>query len=223
MGLIALDHVTSLARRMPQARIVDVPSGAFSLDPPLPPADRRLLGLVGRIAADPRLHPAAVDRLVEAAIEVHGPGDVLTAEGVYPSMEHTALPEDSYARDRLADGPSIFADLLPYWVVAQINRFAILLVPIVFLLLPLLRALPGLYRFRLRSRVFRHYGRIREIEAEAAETNDGAALRGLDAELSALDHEIASLRLPLAYREYAFDTRLHIELLRRKIERRVTG
>ncbi|WP_299649680.1 ABC transporter substrate-binding protein [uncultured Jannaschia sp.] len=218
--LLPVAHVVALSRRMAQARIVDVPSGAFSLDPPLPAEDLRLLGLVARIVAEPHLHPAAVDRIVEAAIRVHGPGDVLTSAGTYPSMADAALPQDSYARDLLADGPSVFADILPYWVVAQINRFAILLLPIVFLLLPLLRALPGLYAFRVRSRVFRHYARIRQIEAEAARTADAGHLTDLQTELREIDDEIARLKLPLAYRDYAYNARLHIDLLLSRIASR---
>ena len=219
--LLQLDHIVALSRRMPQSILVDVPSGAFALDPPLPARERQLLGLVARIVAQPELHPAIVDRLVEAAREVHEPGDVITPEGQFPSMENTSLPQDAYARDLIADGPSPLNAFLPYWVVAQISRFAILLLPIVFLLLPLLRTLPGLYKWSIRNRVFRHYARIREIDEAAAETTDPQQLRELESELAELDREIASLNLPLTYRGYAYDARLHIDLLRKRIANRV--
>ncbi|GAB3685074.1 TAXI family TRAP transporter solute-binding subunit [Salinisphaera aquimarina] len=218
--LLQLDHIVALSRRMPQSILVDVPSGAFALNPPLPPRERQLLGLVARIVAQPELHPAIVDRLVEAARKVHEPGDVITPEGQFPSMENTSLPQDAYARDLIADGPSPLNAFLPYWVVAQISRFAILLLPIVFLLLPLLRTLPGLYRWSIRNRVFRHYARIREIDEAASETDDPQELRALEYELAELDLEIASLHLPLTYRGYAYDARLHIDLLRKRIANR---
>jgi len=128
-------------------------------------------------------------------------------------MDNTSLPQDAYARDLIADGPSPLSAFLPYWVVAQISRFAILLLPIVFLLLPLLRTLPGLYKWSIRNRVFRHYARIREID-------DPQQLRELESELAALDREIAYLHLPLTYRGYAYDARLHIDLLRKRIANR---
>lgn len=218
--LLQLDHIVALSRRMPQSILVDVPSGAFALDPPLPARERQLLGLVARIVAQPELHPAIVDRLVEAAREVHKPGDVITPEGQFPSMENTSLPQDAYARDLIADGQSPLNAFLPYWVVAQISRFAILLLPIVFLLLPLLRTLPGLYKWSVRNRVFRHYARIREIDEAATETDDPQQLKALNSELTELDREIASLHLPLTYRGYAYDARLHIDLLRKRIANR---
>ena len=219
--LLQLEHLVALSRRMPQSIRVDVPSGAFALDPPLPPRERQLLGLVARIVAQPELHPAIVDRLVEAAREVHKPGDVITPEGKFPSMDNTSLPQNSYARDLIADGPSPLTAFLPYWVVAQISRFAILLLPIVFLLLPFLRTLPGLYKWSIRNRVFRHYTRIREIDEAAADTEDPQKLRALESELAGLDREIASLKLPLTYRGFAYDARLHIDLLRKRVANRL--
>ncbi|GIT91594.1 hypothetical protein JANAI62_20510 [Jannaschia pagri] len=202
-------------------RAVDVGflQGAFALSPPLPPTETRLLSLVARLVAAPDLHPALVDRLVEAAVEVHGQGDLLSAEGTYPSVENTSLPVHHYVRDRLMNGPSNLAPYLPYWATAQIERLAILLLPIIFLLLPLLRTLPGLYRWGIRSRVFRHYARILEIDDALDGLADAARFRELDRELRGLDRKIAALKLPLAYADYAYNARLHIELLRRKIER----
>ena len=217
VALLQIDHLTALSRRMPQSVLVDVPSGAFRLDPPLPPRDRRLLGLVAGLAAREDLHPAAVDRLVTAAREVHGPGDAITPAGRFPSMDPSSLPQDAYARDLLADGPSPLNALLPYWIVAQISRVAILLLPIVLLLLPLLRVLPALYAFGIRSRVFNHYARIREIDEEAGRTTAPEALAGLGDELARIDRQISALNLPPAYRDYAYAARMHVDMVRRRI------
>ncbi len=216
-ALLQLDHTVALSRRMPQSIRVDVPSGAFGLNPPLPPEPVTLLGLVARIVGQPNLHPAIVDRLVEAARRVHESGDIITPKDKFPSMDNTSLPQNAYARDLIADGTSPLNGFLPYWVTAQISRFAILLLPIVFLVLPLLRALPGLYQWSIRNRVFRHYARIREIDNEADATDDPETLGALRAELIELDRHIAELKLPLPYRGYAYNARMHIDLLRKRI------
>ena len=215
--LVRFDHLVALSRRMPPSLLVEVPSGAFSLDPPLPAQELTVLGLAARIAAQPDIHPAVVDRLVEAARQVHAPGDILTEEGRYPTMDNTSLPQNAYARDLIADGPSALNAVLPYWVTAQISRFAILLLPVVFLLLPAMRALPGVYKWGIRRQVFRHYSRIREIDEEAARTDDEDELLRLDKELAEIDRQIAHLKLPLSHRDYAYTARMHIDLLRKKI------
>ncbi|MEM6906643.1 MAG: C4-dicarboxylate ABC transporter substrate-binding protein, partial [Pseudomonadota bacterium] len=88
------------------------------------------------------------------------------------------------------------------------------------LLIPVLRVLPGLYAWRMRSRVWRHYQEIREIDRTVMDSRDPEALDRMRTKLDAIDAEIASLALPLAYRDYAYQARLHIDLLRGRIAER---
>ena len=218
--MLGLEHLRALTGRLPASAQVTLPSGAVSLDPPAPDRDVAKLAMVAELAAVPDLHPSLVDRLVTAAVEIHSGRGALTRDGEYPTMRLAALPPDPYARDLLADGPSALNRYLPYWVVAQVARFAILLLPVLFILLPLLRALPGLYVWRMRRRVFRHYAAIRAIDEEAAATRDPARLEVLARRLEELDREIAALRLPLPYRDLAYTARLHIDLLRKRLDER---
>ncbi|MEM1389021.1 MAG: TAXI family TRAP transporter solute-binding subunit [Pseudomonadota bacterium] len=220
--MLSLDHLVAISRKLAQSAVTPLPSGALSFDPPLPPETLPLLTMVATLAASPKLHPSLVDRLVEAAREIHSSTDPLQAAGQFPRIKGLALPVNAQARDLINSGPNPLHSYLPYWVVAQISRFAILIVPILILLFPLLRAIPGLYSWQIRHRVVRHYAAIREIEQEAA----GAPperLAALDDALSKIDQEIASIRLPVHYRDVAFTARVHIELLRKKIAARVEG
>ena len=214
--ILELDHIDAISRRLPQSDVTWLPSGALSLDPPLPAVPRHVLSMVATLAAQPDLHPSLIDRLVEAAREIHGARNAITDAGDFPGIEGIALPINAQARDLIENGPSPLHAYLPYWVVAQISRFAILLLPILFLMLPILRILPGLYAWRMRHRVFRHYADISEIEEEA-KTAEPARLKVLRDRLDAIDGEIAGLNLPLPYRQVAYTARLHIDLLREKM------
>lgn len=217
---LRLEHLRALTGRLPASTRVTLPSGAVSLAPPLPRDELEMLAMVAELAARPDLHPSLVDRLVTAAVAIHGGRGALTRDGEYPTMRLAALPPSPYARDLLEDGPSPLHRHLPYWVVAQVARFAILLLPVLFVLLPLIRALPGLYIWRMRRRVFRHYAAIRAIDEEARATDDPARLAALAERLEGLDREIAALSLPLPYRELAYTARLHIDLLRKRLTER---
>ncbi|MFK7943391.1 MAG: TAXI family TRAP transporter solute-binding subunit [Paracoccaceae bacterium] len=213
--LVRLDHLAALTGRLAQSDHISLPAAGITMSPPVPPQDVELLAMVAQLAAVPNLHPALVDRLVEAARELHADRTVIHGEGRFPNTQRTSLRPDAYARDLIVSGPSPLQQYLPFWVVAQIQRFAILLLPIFFLLLPLLRALPGLYAWRMRARVYGFYDQIRMIEAEADKS--GADLGALDGQLVEIDGTLSALRLPLPYRDYAFTARLHVDLLRRKI------
>jgi hypothetical protein len=130
------------------------------------------------------------------------------------------MPVNAQAATLIEKGPSPFNRFLPYWVGAQISSFALLLVPLLVILFPIFRIAPGLYQWRMRGRVWKHYSELRAIDREAAETSDPRALDGLDARLDAIEAQVATLRLPASFREYAFAMRLHLDLVRRKVAAR---
>lgn len=221
--LAAIADPEALVRRFDHLVTRTLPAAAVDYPRRVPDRPVTLLTMPARLAARDDLHPALVDRLVEAARETHRGGGLLQPEGAYPSVEALGLPVDSYAARRIREGPSPLPDLLPWWIAAQIDRVALLLLPVVFLLLPLLRAAPGFYAWRMRARVYRHYLDLRRIDLAAAQETDPARLDALSAELDALEASIRSTRLPLAYREHAYLTRQHVELIRQTIARRRAG
>ncbi|SLN13467.1 NMT1/THI5 like protein [Roseivivax jejudonensis] len=221
--LLRLLHLDAIARRMDHAEIVTLHAGAISLRPVLPQQSTDLVAMVARLVGQRDLHPALVDRLVMAAREIHGERDQITPEGAFPATSGISMPIDVNAYDIITDGPSALSAYLPYWAVAQVNRIALLALPIVFLLFPLLRSLPGLYQWRMRSQVFRHYREIREIDEELREAASPTRLSTLRDRLDAIDAELAELRLPVAYRHLAYTARLHVDLVRSRINEKQHG
>ena len=215
--LVDFDMIEAVARRMPQADVVTAPAGAVTLAPPTPPERHRLIAMTASLIAQSNLHPALVDRLIEAARIIHGRRDALTDEGAFPSVQDTPAPLDSQARRLIEDGPSRLTAVLPWWIAAQIDRVLILLLPIVLLATPLLRSAPAVYNWRMRRRVWRYYDALRQIEVEARAASDEATLAALSERLEKLDADLATLDLPLSYRDNAFTARLHADFLRRTL------
>jgi hypothetical protein len=212
-----LDHIEAIARRLEYARTVALPDGAISLRPVLPAKARRIIALEARLAVVSDLHPALVNRLTMAAIEIHGVRDLLSDPDTFPSVEGTDLPVNSIAQKLILDGPSIWQDYLPYWIAAQLNRMLLLLLPILFIVLPLLRVLPAVYAYVMGWRVWQHYPEIRLIEEELNKQQDDAALARMDERLDQLEDRLAKLRLPAAYRQSSYNARIHIGLVRKRI------
>lgn len=215
--LLTLEYLPALTSRLPGSRRIVLPAGGMVMNPPVPAQDTPMLAMVARMGTQPDLHPALTNRLIAAARRLHAGQTPINIEGTFPNMDFGALPANAYARDLIRNGPSPLHRYLPYWIVAQINRVLILLLPIIFLLLPVIRILPGLYAWRMRTKVFTYYQNIRDIETEADAATDADALRGLDDRLTEIDNQIAKLRLPIPYRHLAYTARVHVDLLRRRI------
>ncbi|MEM6745246.1 MAG: TAXI family TRAP transporter solute-binding subunit [Pseudomonadota bacterium] len=218
---LALEHAAAISRRLDQSRVLTLPAGAVSLDPVIPAEDAPLLAMVARLAAAEGLHPALVNRLVLAARRIHGRRSVISDEGDFPSVEHASLPVGDQARELIETGPSPLARFLPWWIAAQLNRVLLLVVPVAVLVIPLMRAAPAIYAWRMRSRVYRHYDTILELDAEAAGTRAADRLQEIYDRLRKIDLQIAALKLPLTYREYAYTARLHVDLVRKRVARRL--
>lgn len=215
--LLRFDHAEAIALRLPHSRIATVPSGAISLDPVLPSRPVPMITLMARLAAIDDLHPAIVDRLVFAARQIHGNKAVLAQQGQFPSAVAADMPIDAGAMKLLIEGQSAFHDWLPYWIAAQIRRVLLVVLPLVIIVIPLVRVLPEVYRWSMRRRVWRYYGEVHQIEMEVGAASCRDDLEALDRRLVALDERLSAMRLPGPFRDGAYNARLHVEMVRRRI------
>ena len=110
------------------------------------------------------LHPALKDLLMTAAGEVHEAGSLFSAPGRYPARYQTVVPLAAEAERYYEDGPPLLQRYLPFWAANFVNRTAILLIPLITILLPLIRLFPPVLTWRIQSRVYRWYGRLMEVE-----------------------------------------------------------
>jgi uncharacterized coiled-coil DUF342 family protein len=92
----------------------------------------------------------------------------------------------------------------------------VVLASIIVILIPLSRIVPPLYEFRIRSRVFRWYRQLREIEDAAALNVEGNAQ--LLPKLDQLEHRVERISVPLSYAEELYALRGHIDLVRKKLQ-----
>lgn len=207
----------ALSRRLAFVRMVDIPPAAIDYAARLPAERVPLVAMVASLVARTDLHPALVDRLVRAAQRVHGGPDLVNPDLRFPTTVGMELQSNAHAEALLSGGPAPLERYLPFWVNAQISRIALLLLPAIVLSLPLIRAVPGIYAWRMHSRVYRRYGELVSIEREVQRGATAQRRRWLLERLDAIDREAGSLHLPARYREYAYTFRLHIDLVRRKL------
>src|SRR3974377_1669389 len=82
---------------------------------------------------------------------------------------------------------------------ALIGKLIILLIPVIGVLYPMVRFLPRLFDWTMRSKVLRIYGELRMLEDEIATAGGKPDRDALTARLDNLEKEANHLRLPLAY------------------------
>jgi TRAP-type uncharacterized transport system substrate-binding protein len=219
--LLPIDHSKALASQLPEAHHVDLLSGALRYEPPYPAEPVPLVTMVAKLVARDDLHPAIVNRLMHAVKKVHGKRVTLVMSEAFPNTSLLDMPVNVYAAKLLREGFNPMEKMLPYWIVAQINRFALLLLPIIFLLLPLFKILPALLAWRMQSRVYRYYDRLHEIDmllsTNKATPLDDDERKELEQELIDIEASLRSESLPLKYRESAYTAVQHLYLVRSRL------
>ena len=137
-------------------------------------------------------------------------------------LDFVDLPLNQDAARYIASGPSFLYRWLPYTWAVQLDRLKILLVPVLALLIPLFRIGPPLYTWRIRSRIYRWYGVVREIDL-AVHQNRNLDPAELLRRLDKLEREVVSVSVPLSYNGELYNLRLHVDLLQQELEKRLAA
>jgi hypothetical protein len=214
--LFEFAQADAYSRQFPFLSAVTMPRGVIDLKRDLPPDDVRLIAPTAMLVAREGTHPALVQLFVQAASRIHGGTNWFSKAGQFPSPENTELPLAKEAARFYKNGPPVLQQYLPFWLANLIDRMWVALVSIIAVLIPLSRIVPPLYAFRIRSRIFRWYRQLRNIEDEAVE---GTTPREeLLQELDKLDARAERIVVPLAYSDELYSLRSHIQLVRDRLQ-----
>jgi ABC-type nitrate/sulfonate/bicarbonate transport system substrate-binding protein len=191
-----------------------LPRGVVDLARDLPPQDVHLVATTTALLAREATHPALLQLFAQAARDLHGPAGWFNRAGSFPTIEHSEYPVSREAEREIRSGQPFLQRWLPFWLANLVERMWLALGIILAVLLPLSRIVPPLYQFRIRSRVFRWYGQLREIEdrLQAQPSEAAEAVRDLDA----LDQRVGRITVPLSYAEELYALRNNIDRVRRK-------
>jgi hypothetical protein len=144
---------------------------------------------------------------------------VLERKRQFPSVDFVDLPLNDDARRYITEGPSFLFRWLPYGTAVLLDRLKILVFPFLALLLPLFRVAPPLYQWRVRSKIFRWYATLREIDGAMQQQTDGVDPQLCLKRLKELEREVASVSVPLSYAGELYHLRLHIGFLQERLEK----
>ena len=211
--LFSFDQAEAYSRRFPFMSPVLLPRGVVDFARDQPPADVRLVAPTATLVAREGLHPALVQLFVQAAQQVHGAPGWFQRRGDFPNASTVALPLAAEAARVYRNGPPWLQRYLPFWLANLADRMWVVLLALVAVLIPLAKVVPPLYQFRIRSRVFRWYGQLRQVEQAQGQR----PLAELLAELDQIDAHVGQVSVPLSYADELYALRSHIQLIRRRI------
>lgn len=94
-----------------------------------------------------------------------------------------------------------------------------MILPLIALLIPLMKVLPPTYRWRIRSRIYRWYDELHELDIGLKQDENIESLTEAIKIVNAMEQEVRDVEVPLSYAEELYNLRLHIDLLRNQFTR----
>jgi hypothetical protein len=215
IGLLDFVHAEAYSRRVPSVTPVTLPRGVVDLARDLPASDVRLVAPTASLVVRDATHPALQQLLVQAAHDIHGQPGWFQRKGEFPAPRSGEYRLSDEAQRFYRSGPPLLQTWLPFWLANLVDRMWVVLVSIIAVLIPLSRIVPPLYEFRIRSRIFRWYAQLRQVELRLAEPD--APRNELLEELDLLDAKVQRLPVPLSHTDELYTLRSHIQLVRRRL------
>ena len=189
----------------------------------VPNRDVTLLSPTANLLARNDLHPALAYLLLRAATEIHSGSALLSKARDFPAPLDADFPISDEASRYYRAGPPFLQRYLPYWAAVLVDRLWLMLLPVLALLVPLMRVLPQIYRWRVRSRIYRRYAQLKEVEIELDKRPGPDALAALNARLDEIEDVVNHINTPLAYTDNLYMFRQHVHLVRQRIERALSS
>lgn len=218
IALFDFRQAEAYTRRLPLLTPVLLPRGVIDLARDQPPRDIHLVAPTAMLVAHETAHPALQQLFVQAARAIHGEAGWFQRRGDFPNPRSTEYPLGKEAERFYQSGPSLLQRYLPFWLANLIDRMWVLLASLIVVLIPLSRVVPPLYELRVRSRVFRWYGKLRQIEdALEQPESPGQPPDELLGELEALERRVAQISVPLSHADELYALRSHIHMVRKKL------
>ncbi|HEY5717066.1 MAG TPA: TAXI family TRAP transporter solute-binding subunit [Motiliproteus sp.] len=207
------------ARRFSHLSALDLPEGAIDLALNIPARPLRLIAPAATLVANGEFHPALTTLMLQAASRVHGDQGLFENRGQFPSPELVDLPLNEDAARFYKSGAPLLQRFMPFWAANLVDRLIVMLLPLITLMIPLMKILPPTSRWRVRSRIYRWYDQLRDLDFRTSAANSPAQIHQLLSELEHIEQDVMQVTVPKSYADAQYNLRLHLRLIRERLDR----
>ena len=149
--------------------------------------------------------------------EVHKHKTLFSQENQFPNILNLDVQINSEAKKYLKSGDSWLESIFPYWIASNIDRLKILLIPLLTLMFPLFKGVAPLYRWTMRSKIYKWYKKVNELDKKLKTLNKEELkieLKKLeDLQLTIQEHT----NVPMSFMGEYYNLLIHVELVINKI------
>jgi len=163
-------------------------------------------------------------RLVLKSIkDIHDKKGLFEKENQFPNLDNITIEANEEALRYYTYGDTWLEKIFPYWIASNLDRLKILLIPLITLMIPLLKGGFPLYRWSIRSKIYRWYDEVQGLDLSLEQLKTKEELKRKLLEIEELKKEIKDeTKVPLSYMGEYYDLIMHIELIITKINLKIS-
>jgi len=214
--MLNFSQADAYSRRISYLNKLELPMGSIDFGKNLPSRDIYLVGPTVELLARPQLHPALSDLLLEAAQEVHGGSGLLKRKGEFPAPLEHDFPISAEASRYYKSGKTFLYRSLPFWLASLVNPILVAIVPIIVLLVPGLKAIPSIFRLRIRLRMYRWYRALLALEREFL-AHGPVNGEDLLARLDQIEQGVNHMKVPASFADQFYALRGYVAFVRSQL------
>jgi TRAP-type uncharacterized transport system substrate-binding protein len=209
------------SRRIGYLNKIVLPKGSFDFGKNIPDHDISLISPTVEIIARADLHPALSDLLLEAATEVHSHQGLTQKRGEFPVMLEHEYKISPDAVRFYKSGKSFLYKYMPFWLASLVNRILVVFLPMILILIPGLKSIPALYRWRMRLRLLRWYRALLILEEDLATHITPEKRNELLDRLNRIEETVNNLKVPASFADQLFTLRSYMVMVRERLMRSI--
>ncbi|MCH6257423.1 TAXI family TRAP transporter solute-binding subunit [Puniceicoccaceae bacterium K14] len=217
LSFMDMRRYESYEARYPFLTSVKVSEGLLDLKENIPNKSQQALASSATLLVNDRFHPSLTPVVMEALTSVLKDGSLLEKHGEFPSPQFVDYPLTKEADHYFEFGPPFLLRYMPFWAASLVDRFIIFLIPLLVVIIPLSKTAGPVYRWRVRSRIYKWYKYLRETDKKIVA---GTISQDIDKELDRiekLEEELASVDVPLSYTDELYHLREHVAFVAKRL------
>lgn len=186
---------------------INLYEGSIDLYRNIPSSNMHILSTTQNLVANENVPNEIIRIFLKKVKQIHGTLDMKYID---------TLPNEE-AKIFVNHGESWLETIFPYWIASNIDRLKLFIIPLIWLIIPLFKSIIPLYIFTMRSKIFKWYERLDNIDTRILQKEDK---KSLTKDIQSLKEDVESkVNVPLSYKSEYYNLLLHIELLEKKIEK----
>lgn len=204
-------------RRITYLNKLVLPQGSIDFGKNIPPHDINLIGPTVELLARAKLNPAISDLLLEAAQHAHSNAGMFKRQNEFPAAIEHDFPISRDAARYYKSGKTFLYGYLGFQLASLVDRIAVSFVPLIVVLIPAVKLIPAIFKWRMRMRINRWYRELLALEKSLPGADAPQLREEWAKKLLQIEEQVNRMKVPASYADQFYGLRGDIQFVRGRL------